>query len=97
MEILEGWKCVIFTDGGEDFNLNGEPKKNFGCVVDAELRAIKFAKKTGGQLYTQVDCEGDRNTYNWAYVKGNAWVNRTGAYMVLFQFPIKRSKENGKN
>jgi len=41
-------------------------------------QAVKWAKKTGGQIYTQVDAGMDR-----VYVKGLAVVNRTGVYIVV--------------
>jgi len=51
-----------------------------------EQRAIRFSKRTGGQLYTQVDIPGKEKV---AYLRGHHLVNRTGWYIV-----VKRNNRN---
>jgi len=49
-------------------------------------RAQKFVKQSNGILYTQIDGEKDR-----VYSKGIHFVNRTGIYLVVYDFnPSKR-------
>lgn len=48
-----------------------------GEVFDDMAKAKEHAGRTGGILYTQVDGDDDR-----VYVRGNAFVNRTGMYFV---------------
>jgi len=45
---------------------------------DDETKAAKFANKTNGQLYTQVDGDKDR-----VYLRGHHFVNRTGWWIVV--------------
>lgn len=73
-------KDIILPAGYEDeIFLNDEH------IKDPLERAFAFAKRKKGQLYTQVDCEGTRTYRDFAYVKGGAWVNRTGVYMVVWR------------
>lgn len=49
------------------------------------ISAMKFAKITNGILYTQVDGIKDR-----VYAKGTHKINRTGVYMVIYDFNPSR-------
>ena len=59
------------VDNLEDFEYYG--------LKDLE-QALRWSKKLGGMLYTQVDSGMDR-----VYLKGNHLVNRTGIYLVLIK------------
>jgi hypothetical protein len=48
-----------------------------------ELRANRYANKTKGQLYTQVDVERAKDGRDVAYLRGYHLVNRTGYWVVV--------------
>lgn len=50
-------------------------------------RARKFAEKTKGIFFTQVDYEINNERI---YAKGYHYVNRTGVYMVLYKYNPSR-------
>ena len=53
--------------------------KQFGLEKEADVQeVVQYAKKIGGQIYTQVDGDEDR-----MYSKGLRFVNRTGIYEVV--------------
>lgn len=53
--------------------------KQFGLDREADVREVlKYAEKTGSQIYTQVDGDQER-----MYSKGLRFVNRTGIYEVV--------------
>ena len=53
--------------------------KQFGLDRQANIEEIKkYAEKTSGQIYTQVEGDQDR-----VYSKGLRFVNRTGIYEVV--------------
>ena len=45
-----------------------------------ETEAYKIAKKRNGQVYTQVDVEGEDGV---VYLRGHHFVNRTGWYICI--------------
>lgn len=51
--------------------------KNFEIFQDVK-KAVRYAKNVNGQIYTQVDGDGDI-----LYSKGIRFVNRTGRYAVI--------------
>jgi hypothetical protein len=63
-------------------NFDGEVETFFDGASYKEdyNKALKFAKKTGGELYTM--CDGERN--KTIYEKGLHWVNRFG-FCVLWK------------
>lgn len=48
---------------------------------DAMSKAINKAQEIGGQIYTQVDTDGNAKD-TMAYSRGLRYVNRTGVYLV---------------
>jgi len=60
--------------------LTPEQVDEFSNVKDFEdlTKALVYLKRHGGQLYTQVDADGDR-----AYLRGRHVVNRTGRWIVI--------------
>lgn len=63
----------IGWDSTKQFGLD-DSRPNDDIVKDV----LEYAKKTGGQIYTQVDDDDDR-----LYAKGMRFVNRTGIWEVV--------------
>ena len=61
----------------DQFGLD-DPRHNDEIARDV----LKFAKKTGGQIYTQVDSDDDKGD-GTLYSRGLRVVNRTGIYWVV--------------
>ncbi|MGI0060912.1 MAG: hypothetical protein ACREBA_00495 [Nitrosotalea sp.] len=70
----------LTLDEFDEMFYTGKAKaKQFGLDKDANIQEVReYAKKTGGQIYTQVDGDQDR-----MYSKGLRFVNRTGIYEVV--------------
>jgi len=73
----------------DQFDKMGWKSKQFGLNDDRHYGEIArdvlaFAKKSGGQIYTQVDGDNDR-----LYSKGMRFVNRTGLWEVVTGEPYR--------
>lgn len=70
----------LTLDEFDEMFYTGKAKvRQFGLDKEADVQdVLKYAKKIGGQIYTQVDGEKDR-----MYSKGPRFVNRTGIYEVV--------------
>ena len=84
---IRKYPYVITTTQFDD--IDWDFTKQFGLDDDRPNNEIandvlEFAKKTGYQIYTQVD--GHRNV---VYAKGLRFVNRTGLYEVVYVSGLK--------
>jgi len=77
--IRKGFPSVLSIDKAD----RCEKFKGF----DDEMKAVRYSKKHGGQMYTQVDTEGRDGT---AYMRGHHIVNRTGYYVVVDKCKLRR-------
>ncbi len=70
----------LTLDEFDEMFYTGKAKaRQFSLEKEASIEeVVQYAKKTGGQIYTQVDGDQDR-----MYSKGLHFVNRTGIYEVV--------------
>lgn len=81
-------KVPIHSDYPVELSIEDADKFAHFKGFEDEIEAIKYSKKTTGQMYTQVDCDceydeskGMDNTV--AYLRGHHVVNRTGYWIVV--------------
>lgn len=80
MEPPKPYPDELSLDEFDEMFYTGKAKaKQFGLEKEADVQeVVQYAKKIGGQIYTQVDGDEDR-----MYSKGLRFVNRTGIYEVV--------------